>query len=93
MADVFTLQELAAYLKLPEDIIEREATRGLIPGRRIEDSWRFLKAAVDDWLKTYDARLILLQQAGTLADDDSLLELLASIYASRGRAEVEADEQ
>jgi excisionase family DNA binding protein len=41
-SDVFTLEEAASYLKLPLDTIEREANRGHIPGRRIEDTWRFL---------------------------------------------------
>jgi phosphoesterase RecJ-like protein len=37
----------------------------------------------------HDSRTILLQQAGVLADDDTLPELRAAIYAARGRAEAE----
>src|SRR5436190_392836 len=81
LPDVLTLEEAATYLRLPKETVERQATQGQIPGRRIEDSWRFLKAAIDEWLRSHDSRAILLQQAGALADDPALPELLASIYA------------
>jgi hypothetical protein len=64
---------------------------GHIPGRKIEDSWRFLKTAIDDWLSSQGSRNILLQQAGVLADDQSLAELRAAIYQERGRPEVDEE--
>ena len=67
--DVLTLEEAAEYLRLPKETIERQAVQGQIPGQRIEDTWRFLKAAIDDWLRSYDSRILLLQQAGALAND------------------------
>ena len=85
--DVLTLEEVADYLRLPKEIIERQASKGQIPGRRIEDTWRFLKDSIDDWLRVQDSRTILLQQAGVLSDDDALLELREAIYAARGRPE------
>jgi excisionase family DNA binding protein len=66
--DVLTLEEVADYLRLPKETVERQASRGEIPGRRIEDTWRFLKAAINDWLRSQDSRVILLQQAGALAE-------------------------
>ena len=89
--EVLTLDEVAAYLRLPKETVERQAMRGQLPARRIEDTWRFLKTAIDDWLRSQDSRLILLQQAGALRDDDSLAELRAAIYAQRGRTEVETE--
>ena len=62
--EVLTLEEVARYLRLPKDTIVRQAAQGAIPGRQIEDTWRFLKAAIDDWLRSYDSRTLLLQQAG-----------------------------
>jgi excisionase family DNA binding protein len=56
MPDVLTLEEAAKYLRLPREMIERQAAQGQIPGRRIEDTWRFLKAAIDDWLRSHDSR-------------------------------------
>jgi excisionase family DNA binding protein len=89
--DVLTLEEAASYLRLPKEIIERQAAKGYIPGRRIEDTWRFLRAAIDDWLRTHDSRTILLQQAGALANDEALPALRAAIYAERGRPEAEEE--
>ena len=86
--EVLTLEEVARYLRLPTDTIVRQAAQGTIPGRRIEDTWRFLKAAIDDWLRSYDSRTLLLQQAGALADDESLPTLRKKIYAARKRPEI-----
>src|SRR5262249_35117143 len=88
-ADVLTVEEVASYLRLPPEAIEREALEGQLPGRKIDDRWRFLKAAVDDWLRRQDGRSIALQQFGALRDDDRLDELRVGIYAARGRPEVE----
>ena len=91
-SEVFTLEEVTDYLKLPLDTIEREASQGHIPGRRIEDTWRFLKSAIDDWLRAQDSRALLLQQAGALKDDPYLVELLDSIYRDRKRSEADDDD-
>lgn len=91
LPDVLTLEETASYLRMPTETIERVATIGQLPGRRIDDSWRFLREAIDEWLRSSDSRTVLLQQAGALADDESISGLLASIYAARGRPEAEGD--
>ena len=54
------------------ETVLNQALKGNIPGRRIEDNWRFLKAAIDDWLRAKNSRSVLLSQAGAFADDDSL---------------------
>ena len=87
--DVFTLKEVSDYLRVPEEKVEKQVLQGNIPGRRIEDEWRFLKAAIDDWLRSTDSRTILLNQAGALSDDETLDELLSKIYSERGRPETE----
>ena len=87
--DILTLEEAAAYLRLPAETIARQAAHGQIPGRRIEDTWRFLKAAIDDWLRSQDSRALLLQQAGALADDESLTALRQRVYKSRKRPETD----
>lgn len=85
--EVLTLEEVADYLRLPVATIEKQAQKGRLPARRIEDTWRFLKSAIDDWLRSQDSRAILLQQAGSLADDETLAELRSAIYRERGRSE------
>ncbi len=48
---ILTLEELAEYLKLSPETLQRSADRGEIPGRKIGEDWRFLRAAIDDWLR------------------------------------------
>ena len=91
--DVLTLDEVADYLRLPKETVERQAKKGQLPACRIEGTWRFLKSAIDDWLRSHDSRAILLEQSGTLADDESLPMLRTTIYEQRGRSEVYATEQ
>jgi excisionase family DNA binding protein len=85
--EVLTLEEAAGYLRLPEEAMEREVSQGKIPGRLIDRTWRFHKSALDDWLHGQDGRAVLLNQAGALADDDTLARLRDDIYAARGRPE------
>jgi excisionase family DNA binding protein len=64
MPDVLTLEEVAGCLRLSKETIQREAIRGRIPGRQIDDTWRFLKVTIDNWLRSRDSRLILSNQRG-----------------------------
>ncbi|RAM52970.1 MAG: DNA-binding protein [Hapalosiphonaceae cyanobacterium JJU2] len=89
LPDILTLEEASKYLRLPVETVLRQASQGNLPGRKIENDWRFLKVAIDDWLRSSSSRSILLQQAGALADDDSLTELRATIYQARERSEVD----
>jgi excisionase family DNA binding protein len=87
--DVLTLEEASSYLRLSIETVASQALKGNIPGRKIEDDWRFLKSAIDDWLSSKNSSSILLAQAGALADDDSIEQLRASIYQARKRPEVD----
>lgn len=89
LPEVLTLEEAAKYLRLPESIIVMQASKGKIPGKLIEDTWRFLKAAIDEWLRSQDSRIILLQQAGAFTEDETLSGLRAGIYKNRDRSETE----
>jgi hypothetical protein len=62
------------------------AQEGEIPGREIDGEWRFLKAAVDEWLARPDPTKSLLQQAGTWANDDTYPALRRSIKDARASA-------
>jgi excisionase family DNA binding protein len=87
--DVLTLEEAAGFLRISAQSAEKLATQGTIPGRRIHDEWRFLRSALEDWLRRPDYKQALLNQAGALRDDESLAELRDAIYAARGRPEAD----
>ena len=87
--DVLTLEEASGYLQLSIETVTSLALKGSIPGRKIENDWRFLKSAIDDWLRAKNSSSVLLSQAGILADDDSLPQLRESIYQARKRPEID----
>jgi excisionase family DNA binding protein len=90
--DILTLEETAMYLRLPQETVQQQASCGNIPGRYIANTWRFLRSAIDEWLRHQDTRAVLLQQAGVLAYDEALNMLRATIYTQRQRPETESDE-
>jgi excisionase family DNA binding protein len=87
--EVLTMAEAAAFLRVSEDAISRLASQQGLPGRRIDNEWRFLRAALVEWLGEGSGKAVLLSQAGALADDDSLPQLRDAIYNERGRPEAE----
>jgi excisionase family DNA binding protein len=88
-SEVLTLEEAAAFLRVSEDAVQRLAVQQILPGRQIDGQWRFLRAALADWLRERSGKAVLLGQVGALADDESLAELRAKIYEQRGRPETE----
>jgi hypothetical protein len=49
-AEVLTLGETAALLRLPIEPVETLAQEGALPGRKIAGEWRFARSAVLLWL-------------------------------------------
>ena len=88
-SEVLTLEEAAVFLRVSPEAVMRLVVQQAVPGRQIEGQWRFLRAALADWLREKSGKAVLLSQAGAFADDESLAELRAAIYKDRGRAEVE----
>ncbi|MFL5343089.1 MAG: helix-turn-helix domain-containing protein [Gemmataceae bacterium] len=86
--DVLTLAEAAAYLRLPEADIIRLVNDADLPGRTIGIEWRFLKAAIEDWLRcaaTHPSKEAALSRIGSWKDDPHVEEELKEIYRQRGR--------
>lgn len=48
---VFTVEELAIYLKIPKSTIYKLAQEGKLPGQKVGKHWRFRKEAIDRWLE------------------------------------------
>ena len=47
---VMTIDEVAAYLRIPRASMYKLAQRGKIPGQKLGRHWRFRREALDDWL-------------------------------------------
>jgi excisionase family DNA binding protein len=94
--EVLTLAEAAAYLRLSEEKLVGLVRDQGLPGRRIGHEWRFLKAALQDWLRTPQPPAIaqeeLMQWAGAFRDDPDLNEIVREAYRQRGRQMTEAKE-
>lgn len=86
---VLTTEEAAAHLRTSAEIVKAQAEAGEIPARKLGDSWRFSRAALEQWLQPQNSRSVLLAQAGLFAGDSSLDEILQELYALRGRPELD----
>ena len=90
--EVLNLAETAEYLRVSESEVARLVRDQGLPGRKLGDDWRFLKAAVQDWLRSPPNRKEgLLMQIGALKDDPDLGEMLAEIHKRRGRRDAQED--
>jgi hypothetical protein len=88
--EVLTLAEAAAYLRLREaEVVDSVHSQGL-PGRCVAGEWRFLKAAIQQWLAsvspTWETRkTAILELAGKYKDDPDLDAIVKEAYRRRGR--------
>ncbi len=93
VGDVLTLAEAATYLRLSEDEVVQLTTRRGLPGRRAGQDWRFLKAALQDWLKRPEPptdNAVFLELAGRFQNDPFLEEIVTEAYRQRGRPVTES---
>ncbi len=49
--DDFDIPRLAAYLHLSPDQVARLVNRGKLPGRKVQEQWRFSQAEIHHWLE------------------------------------------
>jgi excisionase family DNA binding protein len=87
--DVLTLAEAAAYLRVSETEIIELTRRQALPGRKVGQQWRFLKAAIQEWLRLPEKENFWWKQFGALKDDPYLQEIVEQIYRDRGRPSTE----
>ncbi len=84
--EVLTLAETAKFLRVSPAKVRKLAETGKLPAQRIDDEWRFLKSALEEWLRGKpDPTQALLQQAGLFKHSKLLPEILKEIYKARGR--------
>lgn len=94
-ADVMTLAEAAAYLRVSEENIVRMVHDQDLPGRFVADGWRFLGSALREWLAKpmpKQSNEAMLSIIGSMKDDPYVDEMLAEIYKQRGRPMIEEKE-
>lgn len=85
--DVLTLEEAADYLRLDIPRLEAMAEKRELPCRKAGNEWRFLKSALQEWLRGIDnPQQALARQAGVLKDDPVLLKLVNDIQKRRKQA-------
>ena len=51
LRDVLTIEELAAYLRVPKSTLYKLAREGKVPSQKIGRHWRFRREAIDRWLE------------------------------------------
>ena len=95
-SEVMTLSEAAAYLRLPEAEVMRMVHEQNLGGRQVGSEWRFLKAAIQDWLRAGTPSLqankeAWMSLAGKYKDDPDLLRICAEAYRQRGRSSAKED--
>lgn len=55
-ADVLTLAEAAAFLRVSEDGLRADAEAGRVPGRVVAGEWRFVRPTLLEWLSQSEPR-------------------------------------
>jgi excisionase family DNA binding protein len=48
--EILTIDELAAYLKIPKSTLYKLVREGAVPCQKLGKHWRFHKDAIDMWL-------------------------------------------
>ena len=93
-ADVLTLAEVAAYLRVSEAEVLSSIQREGLPGRQLGTSWRFLKAALQEWLRNPPpvpaGNDFWARHFGALREDASLEGMLQEIERRRGHVPTES---
>ena len=49
--DIFTIKELADYLKVNERTLYKLATDGTLPAFKVGGSWRFQRTSIQKWIE------------------------------------------
>jgi excisionase family DNA binding protein len=94
-SEVLTLAETAAYLRLPEADVLRLVRTERLPGRPVGEDWRFLKTALQDWLRmpaVKPGKEAIRARIGSWKDDPDLDDMLKAIFRKRGRPMTEDGE-
>ena len=48
---IMTVEEIAAYLRIPKSTVYKLAQEGSIPAQKVGRHWRFKREVIDRWLE------------------------------------------
>jgi excisionase family DNA binding protein len=65
---IMTIEDVAAYLRIPLSSAYKLAQDGKIPGQKVGRHWRFRRETIDHWLDDTNGRL---GKNTSLQDDDA----------------------
>ena len=51
--EVLTIDELSVYLRISKSTLYKLVREGKIPSQKVGRHWRFLRSAIDAWLKEH----------------------------------------
>ena len=87
-SNIFTIADVANYLKLPISTVYRLVERREIPGHKVGRQWRFQRSVIDEWLRRRsEGRFTTI----LVADDDTdVREVLAEALGGPSRRVVQA---
>jgi excisionase family DNA binding protein len=82
-AEILTIKDVAAYLKLPVSTVYRLAERRDLPGHKVGRQWRFHKSVLDEWFRQHaaSARSIVL----VVDDEEPIREMMMTALATKQR--------
>ena len=55
-SNIFTVTELATYLRMKPVTIYKHAKAGMLPGFKVGANWRFKKETIDCWIAEQEDR-------------------------------------
>ena len=82
-AEILTIRDVAAYLKLPVSTVYRLAERRDLPGHKVGRQWRFHKPVLDEWFRHHAARAR--STVLVVDDEEAIRELMVSALQSKQR--------
>ena len=82
-AEILTIKDVAAYLKLPVSTVYRLAERRDLPGHKVGRQWRLHKSVLDEWFRQHaaSARSIVL----VVDDEEPIREMMMAALATKQR--------
>ncbi|WP_447980276.1 helix-turn-helix domain-containing protein [Candidatus Nitrospira bockiana] len=49
---IWTVTEVAQFLRVPRSTVYKLAKRGLLPGQKVGKHWRFVRDDIEKWIRS-----------------------------------------